>query len=111
VLLEKDGELVTYAWYLPKGRMVSNWIWIVPRPRELASVGYQVLPKFRGQRIYQKTLNFSCSQLYSEGYSGFVSFAEVLNRSTMRAGEAGRNGSGPQALSRPRPNIRFLSAQ
>jgi hypothetical protein len=96
VLLERDGELVTYVWYLPNGAPHSEWIWIVPGPGQLVPTGHQVLPKFRGQRIYQKTQNFAYRQLQAEGYTGFPSFAEAFNRSTLRAGEAGRDGAGPR---------------
>jgi hypothetical protein len=96
VLLEKDGELVTYVWYLPHGGLVSDWIWIVPRPGETVSKGHQVLPKFRGQRVFQKTRNFSYSALTDLGYTCNVSIVEVLNRASMRAGKGGRRGTGPR---------------
>lgn len=96
VLLERDGELVTYVWYLPNGGLHADWIWIVPREGDVVTKGHQVLPKFRGQRIYQKTQNFSYSELMSQGYACIPSFAETLNTSTLRAGEAGRAGAGPR---------------
>ena len=96
VLLERDGELVTYVWYLPDGVLNSDWLRIVPRPRELASKGHQVLPKFRGQGIYQRTRNFAGSQLSAEGYLRHVSTVEVLNRASLRAGKGWRPGTGPR---------------
>lgn len=96
VLLEKDGELATYVWYLPHGGLHADWIWIVPGPGEVVTKGHQVLPKFRGQRIYQKTQNFAYSQLQAEGYTGLPSVVEALNRSTLKAGASGRDGAGPR---------------
>jgi len=96
VLLERDGELVTYVWYLPDGVSNSGWIWIAPGPEELVSTGHQVLPKFRGQGIYQRTRNFAGSQLAAEGYRRHISTVEALNRASLRAGEGGRPGTGPR---------------
>ena len=94
--LERDGELVTYVWYLPRGALVSDWIWILPQPGDIPAQGHQVLHKFRGQRIYQQTQNFTYSQLQAQGYRCLVSFAEGLNQPTFRAGETGRAGAGPR---------------
>jgi hypothetical protein len=84
-LCAKDGKLVGYTWYPTSDWTAFGWIRIVLEGEVYAAAAY-IAPEFRGRSLHNETRRFAYPALAALGYTRLVSFAEHLNRSTMRAG-------------------------
>ncbi len=86
--VERDGKVVSFAWFQPDFGDLNGWLRMTSLPGEdVWSIDAWTISAYRGQNLYPRILGVACAEFARAGYTRMLSVIMSLNRNSLKASE------------------------